>query len=175
VPPKDFSALSDDEAEAYFAEYTEAVPDRVARLGGEVGEGVLDGSPESLVPLWEWFLRREDGRRDGSSELPPWYEPDPPELAAQRLSAGTLRDVDAIAAYLAEVFLRTVPGAEWGIGKLPKRMEYEAQNKPVVRLPDAGEVDPVGVAYSLAVRVALLGGGREPDTLLSTYRAWVGT
>jgi hypothetical protein len=172
VPPKDFSALSDEDAEAYFADYTGAVPERSARLRGEVGESVLDGSPESLVPLWEWFLSRE---HEGQSELPQWYEPDPPELAAQRLSPAMLRDVDAIAAYLAEVFLRTVPGAEWGIGKLPKRMEYEAQNKPIVKLPGAGDVDPVGVAYSLAVRVGLLGGGREPDTLLSTYRAWVGT
>jgi hypothetical protein len=172
VPPKDFSELSDDEAEAYFASYTEAVPARAARLRAEVGEDTLDFSPESLVPAWEWFVRREDGRADRDGELPPWYEPDPPESAAGRLSPATLRDVDALAAYLAEVFLRSVAGAEWGIGKLPKRMEYEAQNKPVLRLPGAGEADPVGVAYSLAVRVALLGGGREPDTLLGAYRAW---
>jgi hypothetical protein len=170
MPPLDFSALTDEEAQRFFEEFTATAPERVAALRGEVGEAALDFSPESLVPLWEWFVRREGSRRDRGGELPAWYLADPPELAAQRLSPATLRDVDAIGRYLGEVLLRNVEGAAWGIGKLPKRMKYVYQNRPVVKLGDS-DVEPVSIAYSLAVRVVLMDTGREPATLLETYRA----
>jgi hypothetical protein len=134
---------------------------------------VLDLTPESLVPLWEWFVRREGARRDRRGELPAWYEADPPELASQRLSPATLRDVDAIGLYLAEVFLHNVPGTAWGIAKLPKRMRYAHQNKPVVKLDDDQDVDTIGIAYGGAVKVALMSEGSEPDALLKVFRAWV--
>lgn len=172
MPPVDYSELSDEEAQRRFDELTSSSPERVAWLRGEVGDA-LDLSPESLVPLWEWFVRREHARSDRSGKLPSWYEPDPPELASQRLSPATLRDVDAIGLYLAEVFLRNVPGAAWGIAKLPKRMRYAHQNKPVVKLDDDQDVDTIGIAYGGAVKVALMGEGSEPDALLQVFRAWV--
>lgn len=172
MPPVDYSELSDEEAQRRFDELTSSSPERVAWLRGEVGD-VLDLSPESLVPLWEWFVRREGSRSDRGGELPSWYEPDPPELAAQRLSPATLRDVDAVALYLAEVFLHNVPGAAWGIGKLPKQLKYAHQNKPVVKLDDEQDVNPVGIVYGNAVRAVLLGETTEPDSLLAAYRAWV--
>ena len=172
MPPVDYSQLSDEEAQRSFDELTASSAESVASLRREVGD-VLDLTPESLVPLWEWFVRREHARRDRGGELPAWYTPDPPELASQRLSPATLRDVDAIGLYLAEVFLHNVPGAAWGIGKLPKRMRYAHQNKPVVKLDDDQDVDPIGIAYGGAVKVALMGDGAEPDALLQVYRAWV--
>ena len=172
MPPLDYSELSDEEAQRRFDELTSSSPERVAWLRREVGD-VLDLTPESLVPLWEWFVRREGARSDRGGELPSWYEPDPPELAAQRLSPATLRDVDALALYFAEVLLHNVPEAGWGIGKLPKRMKYAHQNKPVVKLADDQDVNPVAIVYGNAVRVALMGEGSEPDTLLAAYRAWV--
>lgn len=173
MPPLDYSELSDEEVQRRFEELTTAVPDRVARLRREVGEA-LDLSPESLVPLWEWFLAREAARGgDRGGELPSWYEPDPPELASQRLAPATLRDVDAVALTFAEVLLRNVPGAAWGIGKLPERMRYAHQNKPVVKLQHDQDVDPVGIVYGNAVRVVLLGEPAEPGALLEAYRAWV--
>lgn len=172
MPPVDYSELSDEEAQRSFDELTTSSPERVASLRREVGD-VLDLTPDSLVPLWEWFVRRERTRSDRGGELPAWYVPDPPELASQRLSPATLRDVDAIGRYLAEVFLQSVPGAAWGIGKLPKRMRYAHQNKPVVKLDEDQDVDPIGIAYGGAVKVALMGEGAEPDALLKVYRAWV--
>lgn len=171
MPPLDYSELSDEEAQLRFEELTSSSPERVAWLREEVGD-VLDLSPESLEPLWKWFVRREGARTVRGGELPAWYEPDPPELASQRLSPATLRDVDAVALYLAEVFLHNVPGAAWGIGKLPEKMRYANQNKPVVKLADGQDVNPVGIVYGNAVRVALMGEGTDPDTLLSAYRAW---
>ena len=166
MPPVDYSELSDEEAQRRFDELTSSSPERVAWLRREVGD-VLDLTPESLVPLWEWFVGREGARADRGGELPAWYEPDPPELAAQRLSPATLRDVDAIALYFAEVLLDNVAEARWGIGRLPKRMQYAHQNKPVVKLADDQDVNPVAIVYGNAVRVALMGEGSEPDTLLA--------
>ena len=169
MPPLDYSELTDEEARQRFESFTATVPERVAALRAEVGEGVLDFSPESLVPLWEWFLRREGGGGD----VPAWYVPDPPEVAAERLSPATLRDVDAIGAYVAEIFLRNAEGAEWAIAKLPERMKYVHQNKPVIKLGEQ-DVDPVGIVYANAVRSVLLGMESAPDALLQTYRANLG-
>lgn len=181
MPPRDFSALSAGEAEAYLGDRLETAPERLAALRREVAatggpaEEELDASPESLVPLWEWFLRREEGRGSEArgGPLPDWYEPDPPELAGERLSSATLHDLDGIATYLPEVFLRELPESEWLVGDAPKAARYVAQGKPVLRLPRGDELDPIGVAYTLGVRVALFGEAREPDALLSTYRAWL--
>lgn len=179
MPPRDFSRLSADEAEAYLRERLRTAPERltafrreVAATGGPAEDG-LDGSPESLVPLWEWFVRRESARGERGGPLPAWYEPDPSELADERLSPATLRDLDGVATYLPEVFLRERPESEWIVGDGPKAARYVAQGKPVLRLPRGDEVDPIGVAYTLGVRVALFGEGREPDALLRTYRAWL--
>ena len=169
MPPLDYSELTDEEAQRRFESFTASVPERASALRAEVGEDVLDLSPESLVALWEWFVRREGSRGERGGELPSWYLPDPPEVAAQRLSPATLRDVDAVGSYLAEVFLHNVDGAQWGIGKLPKKMKYVNQNKPVVKIGDH-DIDPIGVVYANAVRVALMNTGQEPDALLRAYR-----
>ena len=63
MPPVDYSELSDEEAQRRFDELTYSSPERVAWLRREVGD-VLDLTPESLVPLWEWFVRREGARED---------------------------------------------------------------------------------------------------------------
>ena len=114
MPPKDFSELSDEEAEGYFAlvHGGGAGPGRPA--APEVGEEALDLSPESLVPVWEWFLGRREagGAQDGG--VLGWYEPDPPELAAERLPPDVLSDIDLIAAYFASVLLRERLGG--GVG-----------------------------------------------------------
>jgi len=181
MPPRDFSLLSADEAEAYLRQRLASAPERLAAFRLEVAETggpaeeELDASRESLVPLWEWFVRRESGRSDAErgGPLPDWYEPDPPEVAGERLSPATLRDLDGIATYLPEVFLRELPESEWIVGDAPPAARYVAQGKPVLRLPHGEELDPVKVAYALGVRVALYAEGSEPDALLAAYRAWV--
>jgi len=172
MPPRDFSQLTDEQAREHFEQWVATAPERLEALRGAVaGDTRLDYSPESLVVVWEWFLGRERSRGNGDGELPPWYEPDPPELAAQRLPAATLRDVDLVAAYLAEVFRRNL-GLEWAIGNMPARMAYAHQNAPVLK-NETIEVEPVSVTYGRAVQVGLLGGEPQPDALLETYRAWV--
>jgi hypothetical protein len=174
VPPKDFSRLGDAEAEAFFDAYVARAEPRLAEFRREVAttggpsEAELDGSPDSLVGLWRWFVGRAPDR---SGEPPPWYESDPPEAAPERLSAGTLRDVDGVALYLARAFRRALGELPWGIGRMPARKRYVSQNKPVLK-GDGYDIDVLQVAYTLAMRAA---GGRDTDdeALLRAFQAWV--
>ena len=179
MPPKEFEALSESEARAFLARYVATAPDRldrfielVAATGGPARER-LDGSPESLVPLHTWFVsraRRADAS-DAASELPEWYEPDAPELAAERLAPRTIADADGVALYFAEVLRRAMPALRWDIGKEPKRFRYAHQHKPLLKDGDL-DINVIGIAYGMGVRAAIMGTSLEPEALLSVYRAW---
>lgn len=175
MPPKRFSDLDDADSEAFFAAFTARAPHGLAEFKREVAarggppEAELDGSPESLVGVWRWFVEHAG---DGGGELPPWYEPDPPELADERPPAAVLHDADGLAHYLAQVFRQAQPELEWGIGKLPKRMLYVSQNKPVLTDRDGYDVDVLAVAHVMALRICK-GEDQEPETLLRTFRAWL--
>ena len=174
MPPRDYAQLSDAEQDAALERQLATAPERLAAFRREAGE--LDGTSDSLVAVWQWFLRRnvDGGRAEEPAELPEWYEPDPPELAAQRLPPATLRDVDGVGLYLAEVFLHNVPGAAWGIGRLPEaHAATRTRTSPVVKLDGEQDVNPIGIVYGNAVRVALMGEATQPDTLLEAFRAWV--
>jgi hypothetical protein len=170
MPPKDFFSLGDAEAEAFFEAYVARAEPRLDEFRGEVSAAAeLDGSPESLVPLWRWFVARP---RSADGELPPWYEPDPPEVAGERLPASALRDVDGIALYLALVFRRALGPLEWGIGREPPQRRYVSQNKPVLKA-DGYDIDVLQVAYNLAMRT-LDGRDTDDEALLRAFRAWTG-
>jgi hypothetical protein len=176
MPPRDYSELDETEQDAILERHLATAPERLDGFRREAGELELDGTPESLVAVWEWFLRRnvEGNRPAQAAETPDWYEPDPPELAPQRLPPATLRDVDGIGLYLAEVLRRERPELEWKVGRLPKRMQYALQGKPVLQTAGGFDLDPLGVVYALAVRAMLLGTGREPKALQQAYEANVG-
>lgn len=175
MPPVDFYALGDAETGAFFEAFVARAAPRLDAFRAEVAasggpaEAVLDGSAESLVPLWAWFVAREHDGGDG--ELPPWYEPDPPETAGERLAPAAVRDVDGLALYLALAFRRALPGLEWGIGRMPARKRYVSQNKPVLK-GDGFDIDVLQVAYSLAMRTRE---GRDTDdeALRRAFTAWV--
>ena len=78
-----------------------------------------------------------------------------------------------MAHYLAEVFLHNVPGAAWGIGKLPAKMKYAHQNKPVVKLDDDRNANPVGMVFGNAVRVGVMGETHGAGHAPCGVSAWV--
>jgi hypothetical protein len=172
MPIRDFSALSDVEAADYLSAYLAEGPTRVTWLkrfvadqGGPPAEA-LEGSVRSLRPLWEWFVTWHDhgGGADTTQEHPSWYLPDPPELAGQRLTPAELMVVDGLTHYVVECIQRLAPKAEWGIGKLPKRLRYVHQNQPVLKLPGK-ELNPRHAVYGMAFNMALRGKQRDPDSL----------
>ena len=173
MPPKDFFNLDDGAAEEFFEMFTARAAPRLAAFKRELearggpAQSELDGSLESLVGVWTWFVEHAG---DAGGDLPPWYEPDPPELAAERLSPAVLHDVDGLAHYMAEVFQRARPGLAWGIGKEDKRLRYEAQNKPVLKDED-GDVNVLSLAYIKGLQHHD-GKHRSPDALLQMFAAW---
>lgn len=173
MPPKDFYNLDDAEAEAFFASFVDRAGPRLEEFRREVtarggpDEAGLDETPASLVGLWRWFVEHAG---DGGGELPPWYEPDPPELAAERVRPAVLHDADGLALYLARVFQRELPELEWGLGREPKRMRYEAQNRPVLK-GHGRDIDVLTVAYVKSLKLRD-GKDRDERALLRTFHAW---
>ncbi|MFI7584389.1 hypothetical protein ACH9DO_11405 [Kocuria sp. M1N1S27] len=125
---------------------------------------LLDGSPESVAPLWEWITARV-------AELgldPRPVEEDPsrgtwPSWARHGLlvdphpRAQTLALVDGFTSYLAEVLTAAVPEAEWRIG------EHRIGNYPMLNYPvlaaDHHQVFLPGLPLYSAYQTSL---GRDP-------------
>jgi hypothetical protein len=181
MPPRDFFELEEAEAEAYLDAYRAVARERLAWLERVVaargGEPVaLDGTPESLVPLWRWFVAWHDaGHVNGQTPpgTPMWYEPDEP--GAEALDPPTLWIVDGIGYYLAEVVTMNVPGVDWAVSTSPKRLRYEDRNKPVLIGPSGARLSPVDLAYGGAVLLIMMGGARgsrEDDDLLRLFQRW---
>lgn len=180
MPPKSFDALTERQARDFLDRFVVTSAERldrflrlVAATGGPAPEA-LDGTPESLIRLHAWYIsraRRADAP-DAEGALPDWYEPDPPELATQRLAPRTIADADGVALYLAEVLRRAWPELEWDIGMLPKRLRYAHQHKPVLKAGDT-DINVIGIAYGMGVRIAIMDAGRDPEALLDVYRAWI--
>lgn len=84
----------------------------------------LDGTPESLVPLWRWMLSRftrqvADGAIDPASvppdELPSWerYLPGKEPI----LSLDSLRLIDGLVSYLGQVVKERAPMTRWELAR----------------------------------------------------------
>ncbi len=172
MPPRDLFELEDSEAEAYFAAYRAAAPERLGWLEREVAGLSLDRTPESLVPLWRWFVSWYDARADAEPDvdgLPMWYEPDP--AGATALPPAVLWIVDAIGYYLGEVVAAHVPGVHWVVAKSAKRLRYADRNRPVLKGSSGARLSPVNIVYVAALKV-VLDGYREEDELLRVFRIW---
>ncbi len=181
MPPRDFSELQEAEAEAYLEAYRAAAPERLQWLEQRLASGggasvALDRAPESLIPIWRWFVAWHDAGH-GNGQTPPgtpmWYEPDTP--GADALDPPTLWIVDGIGYYLAEVVTMNVPGVDWAVASSPKRLRFEDRNKPVLIGPSGARLSPVDVAYVCALRLIMMGGARgsrEDDDLLRVFQRW---
>lgn len=174
MPPKDFLNLDKADAKAFLEIFAERAEPRLAEFEREVearggpSQSKLDGSPDSLVDVWKWFVAHAG---DGDDELPPWYEPDSPEEAEEGLDPGVVHDVDGLALYLARAFRGALGDLDWGLGDEPKQKDYVSQNTPLLK-GDGYDIDVLGVAQSLAIR-ARDGRDRDPQALLRTFNAWV--
>jgi hypothetical protein len=174
--------LSDEEAEAAVEAFAKRMPGRLEefrrQVAAEAGPdpNMLDVSPESLVPLWGWFVELaravDSGKRrapgwDGS---PPWYAPDPPNID-RPLPDWTAWVIDGLAYYWAATFQRSYPEMHWELGNWPKRLHVVEQNHPMLR----GHGIQMSPLHLMDVKVSgVIKGGvdHEPDALLRLYRRW---
>jgi hypothetical protein len=173
----DFGSWDLASAQAYHQEYVTAVPKRVSWLREEVRrtggpEAAVDGTPESLVPLWDW-LRKRLGEPGGPAVdlpgRPPWYDPDPARPNPY-LSDGALWLIDAIGCVLATLVLADVPGARWEVYRMPKRFKDIMQHRTVLTgLPKAGPADPIRMVYTAVIRSIIHGEPWDPRAMRGRY------
>jgi hypothetical protein len=179
-----FDDLSEADARFFFQAFVARMPARLAAFRREIAaeggpaESDLDASPESLVPLWRWFVATfgavEEGTRPPPAwdDLPPWYAPDEPG-DPDALPPWVVWFADGLTYYWAACFQRSHPEMHWELGTAPKRLRVVDENHPLLR-GHGIQMSPLQL-MTVAVRgVVVQGVDREPDRLLRLHERWAG-
>ena len=90
---------------------------RMRAAGKPWSECRFDFSSDSLVPVWDYFLAHfttQDRSEKELADVPDWVLP---TVSRVGFSPATRRMIAWIGFYFAEVILRVVPQAKWGIAK----------------------------------------------------------
>lgn len=132
------------QAVAALQEFLDERPEAFDRLraaltaDGQDSKALLDGSVESLVPLWRWTLRHLTGRQapgatDPASvpreEWPSWERYTREEELI--LSMESVRLIDGLVSYLAQVVQHHAPAARWAAAR-HRLKRYAFNNHPVL-------------------------------------------
>ncbi len=178
-PPleKDFYSLNKKEAMRYFEWFVSIIPKRIAMLRKAcVSDGIgdiLDYTPESLVPLWRWYLDdvrfEEQSREEYEARLASvpdymWHHVNQTVVArGYRLIAWD------ISIYFAECMLRACPKISWGIVFKPKN--YVAVNRPIlVGFENDLDLDTHQIVRTQMHRI--LDNGTDEGKLLHFFNIW---
>ena len=139
-PPltKRFHLLNKTEAMRYFDWFIRIIPERIdmlrkACIFDGVGD-ILDYTPESLVPLWRWYLGdvkiEELPQEEYEARLAAVPDYLKEEIGRYEIARGYRLIVWDISIYFAECMLRACPKISWGIVFKPKN--YISVNRPVL-------------------------------------------
>lgn len=134
-----FDELNKKQAEKFFQWYTGQINNRIDILKKyidcEVDGILLDFSPQSLIPLWEWYeqqivieLKSDEELKYESGISPDWMQS---QISERKISEKTLDIGMDIAIYFAEIIRKTAPEKiDWGYFTSPKNQMYV--NQPVL-------------------------------------------
>lgn len=134
-----FDELSKKQADIFYKWYVGQISHRIDVLKkyvhSEVKEIAFDFSPESLIPLWEWFEQKIVIEKKTEEELKNEYDRYPDwmydEISKTKISMETLDIGMDIAIYFAEVIRKQYPEKiYWGYFTKPKNQMYV--NQPVL-------------------------------------------
>ena len=142
---------------------------------GQDPAALLDGTPESLVPLWHWMLSRftrldAPGATDPASvpreAWPSWerytYEEE------RTLSLESLTLLDGLVSYVAEVVQERAPLARWEIARHPIK-RYAYNNHPVLVSGKGDDHNFLPGVPTVDARAALHGTRESPDDTMADY------
>ncbi len=138
---KDFDKMKKKEAEKYFNWYINEINNRILYLKTYMqkdieGESIFDYTPESLIPLWEWFQTKIEFEEMTENEIQQELEDSPNRLKflvledTRKISLNTLSIATDVANYFAEVFRKNNPSIYWGFFTKPKNRI--SVNEPVL-------------------------------------------
>ncbi|KRE50928.1 hypothetical protein ASG92_26260 [Arthrobacter sp. Soil736] len=173
--------LTKPEAAAALQEFLDEREPALARLrellvaDGQDPAALLDGTPESFVPLWRWLLSRLNGpdapgatdpASMGRLAWPSWERYTTEEEGV--LSFESLTLLDGLVSYLAAVVKDRAPAARWEIARSPIK-RYVHNNHPVL-VSGAGEkhnfLPGLPMAHACG---ALLGVRESPEDAIAVY------
>ncbi|MBM7782564.1 hypothetical protein [Arthrobacter tumbae] len=132
------------QAAAAFQEFLDERGPALVRLremlaaDGQNPDALLDGTVESLVPLWQWTLKHLTGPQAPSAtdpasvprdEWPSWERYTWEEELV--LSMESVRHIDGLVSYLAQVVQHHAPAARWAVAR-HKVKRYAFNNHPVL-------------------------------------------
>ena len=136
---------------------------------------VLDGTPESLVPLWRWMLSRftdldAPGATDPASvprqAWPSWerytYEKE------RTLSMESLTLLDGLVSYVAAVVQERAPLARWEVARHPIK-RYAYNNHPVLVSGKGADHNFLPGLPVVSARAALRSALESPDDAMAAY------
>lgn len=177
---KSFDDFTKEEAKQYFDWYVAQSDVRIKQLQRYIVETgmsgiVLDGTIESLIPLWKWFEGNIRTEKKNEEEIeaalvgqPEWVHPYIRAIDWKLTVLTQALAVD-ISIYFAKVFIDQNPGIKWGYYTKPKNREYV--NRPVL----LGFVNNIVMDPRLIVFNCCLDSVEEKkETRLSNiFNAWV--
>ena len=126
---KEFDDMNKNDAKEYFEWYISQIKHRISVLKeyvhSENGDIIFDYSPESLIPLWDWYEQKIKLIKKSAEELKEEYKIYTSwvhdSLSHKKISMDTLIIGMDIAIYFAEVVVRSCHGKiQWGYFTKPK-------------------------------------------------------
>ena len=137
----DFEEITRKEARIHFEWYIGEIPTRMELLRKAYhfttgcSEKDLDYSPESLIPLWEWFVndiaevmnRPKEELEKELAETPKWVHE---FIRAKKLSVHSQGVSMDVGLYLAETLRKNIESLFWGFRSTPKNLY--CVNRPIL-------------------------------------------
>lgn len=142
---------------------------------GQDAQVLLDGTVESLVPLWQWTLRhlkgpQAPGATDPASvpreEWPSWERYTREEEKV--LSMESVRHIDGLVSYLAQVVQQHAPAARWAVAR-HKVKRYAFNNHPVLVSEHTESNIFLPSVPAADARAGLKGMGESPASRIADY------
>lgn len=183
---KSIFELNEQEAADYFAWFMEQVPGRVAYVSQicarelHISEEKMDCSPESLILLWKWFLRRaktepaiHTNAEKGNKKIPSsvWNN-------ERQLTLETEYIIRDIGMYLGETFCKNNSNIYWTYYTKPRRDIFV--NHPLLKgfidrtcdKPFEACFEPIHMTHVQAAKI-LKKASLDTD-LFRIYNIWAG-
>ena len=179
APPFEFNGfenLTKQEAKTYFKWFEGQKNDRIIYLQEYIKNSnvsiSLDYTPESLIPLWEWYEKKIVFVNKSIEEIEKQKEETAefihPYLRQTKLSNETAAICMDVAIYFAEVFVQNNETLKWGC--ITDRKAHADANRPVI----LGFIKRMNLNPFRVVDVCTLRSEREKekDRLYNVYSRW---
>lgn len=172
-----FFELTSKQAKEYFLWYTSEIPNRIALLWEYMKQErpetePFDYSPESLLPLWEWYEQKIEQVPMTAEEIErrvrvfPKYLESEIRKNTKKFTDETLSLALDISIYLGEVVVKNYPHLRWNYRTRPKR-EISTYRPVIDGLNNKMKLEPSRSLFVLTIESTK---EKNPTRLYDLYR-----